>query len=418
MMVFCSLVLLCLQSLAFGKTFPWGYFPFDLGRWLWLFITASFFFQFLFPSKKIKEHLFLLFEKSGFLRAWLFTNLVYLGFSYFQFAHFGYSLPLLASGVVLAGLFFVRQDKPLVSLTINLLILGCSLVQFPIHIDRSDMLIVTQNAMELLAKGMDPYLELHEKGRAVTYGYLPGIFLSYFPAWSLGLDLRWNNLIFRALWLFLLLRVIKNSKKKEALIPFHYLALSPYINFRHDLYFEAFLFLLVAYFALSKTRYLCLPLMLITLQWSWIIAPFLVLNDLREHPRRKLQILGLYLGCGFATALGIYWILNPVVVWKAMLEKMFWFQKVVGDAQFNFDYGLNLKWLFLKLGLLHWMQRLQALILAGIFLGVITKKLKGSSLNWAAVALFLFLVLNGHFWLYFWNTPIIFCILVAATQEV
>lgn len=418
MIVFFSLVLLCLQSLAFGKSLPWGYLPWDLGRWLWLLVTPFVAIQFLFPTLKTKDALVSLFQKPVFLKAWLLTNLAYLGFSYFQFANFGYAPPFLALGVVLLGLIFVRLDRPLVSLTINLALLGCSILQFPIHIDRSDMLIVTQNALDFLGKGVDPYFELTEKGRTVTYGYLPGIFLSHFPAWFMGLDLRWNNLIFRALWLLLLLKVIKKSSHQKLLIPFHYLALSPYINFRHELYFEAFLFLLVAYFALPKTRYLSLPIMLVTRQWSWVLAPFLVFNDLREHPSRKLKILGLYIVCSLLTALSIYSILNPVVVWKIMLGKIFWFQKVVGDDQFKFDYGLNFKWVFLKIGLLNWMQKLQAFVVVGILLGIVTKKLKGPILNWAAITLILFVMLNGHFWLYFWNTPIVFCVLVAAQEEI
>ena len=148
------------------------------------------------------------------------------------------------------------------------------------------MLPVIKMGLDRLKSGLDPYHPFIIFGSTKDImGYLPGTFFLNWPAWALGLDLRWNTVFYRAIWMLLIWRAEKKEPKITRLTLLHYLALSPYLNFRHDLYFEGFLLIIVVYFLYPKLRPLFLSLGVFTRQWFWILSPFLIY---REYLRQAL----------------------------------------------------------------------------------------------------------------------------------
>lgn len=335
-----------------------------------------------------------------------------------KFRSFGYRFPLLGIAVVLVGAVVAHKTKGFSCVLFNLALLLASLVECPVSGVRSDMILAIENALNNWSRGLDPYLPGQIGGVPVSYGYLPGILISHFPAWALSVDLRWNNIIYRALWLTFLGKKVESSRSKEANLAFHYLAFSPYINYRNDLYFEMFIFLLVLYFQSPFLRFVTLPLMVVTRQWAWIIAPFLFFDDCFKKPKELSRTALGYLLGGLFTILLVAGFLWSRTSWSNMTRAIFWFQNVITDPSFHFDYGLNLKYLFLKLGVVGWMQGLQVATLVVLFIySVMNPKLKGQLLGMSLISWILFVVLNGHFWLYLWNSVIVFSILVLIEEQ-
>ncbi len=69
-----------------------------------------------------------------------------------------------------------------------------SIINFPLHQERSDMLLLIKAASERFLNGANPYIE-YNIFNPVMLTYLPGMWLSYLPAVVLGMDIRYMNLI-------------------------------------------------------------------------------------------------------------------------------------------------------------------------------------------------------------------------------
>lgn len=409
--------LLLFQTLGFGKTLPWGVLPLGFGHWIWL-LASLFMVGLLFNlNRQGSSRVFEKLEGRLALRVWVFFNLIYLGFTFFKFRDLGFRFPWIGLILIIIAGIFADPRKPVRSILFNSSFLVASIFDYPVDLFRSDMIPAVSEALRNWSESGNPYLPGISQGHPVSYGYLPGIFISHLPAWFLGIDLRWNSFLYRCLWLVMLHHLVMKSKRKDAALAFQYLAFSPYLNFRSDLYFESYLFLLVAFFQSAPWRFVALPLMIITSQWSWLLSPFLLLNDWFQNRKDRLHLLLKYLAGGAATLTLLALILWDRDAWPQMIKTVFWFQKVVGDPNFPFDYGLNLKFLFLKSGILGWMQKVQFLVfLILLSVSVLTKGNREGILQWALVSSVLFIMLNGHYWLYFWNPVIVFSVILLALR--
>ena len=343
-------ILLIFQSLAFGKSLPWDLLPFELGRWAWLVLTLGFLFWLVYFQSPLDENIFEWLLKRKFLVCWTLLNYVYIAYNGFKFHSLGYEIPYFLVICLSLSMFYIDETRLELSLFVNLMILFFSIIYYPINVDRSDMLPVITKGLDNWSTGKSPYEEFVLNGLPKTMGYLPGALFMHFPAWILGLDLRWNNFIYRAAWLSFLCYQTKKNCRSDLKATFHYLALSPYINFRHDLYFEGYLLLLSLYFSLVRLRFLSLPLMALTRQWAWVLSPFLILNELKplgpENCFRK--ILGFGIGTLFVGGLFIE-LLTANTSLNFFLEKIFWFNKAYQSEAYGGDYGFGLSWLFYKL---------------------------------------------------------------------
>jgi len=381
-MSFIALLALLAQNFGLGRSYPWALLPYDLGRWLWLALALGL--------------VALLAEQAGFVRfgpRWqrtvsaveralghraalivlLACSALFAFVSYNHYARFGYGIPW-AHFVLLAGAAaFVRRDRFWLSCALSLGLLVASIVHFPLAVERSEMLPGLQAAWNHFAIGKSPYAfqpDPKAPGWAVM-GYLPGLFFSHGPAWVLGLDLRWGQAVWRLAWMLVIgTALAKHAPDSPWRTVAHVFVLNPYAAFRHDLYVEGFLFLIAAYHAWPRGRWLCWPALLWTRQFAWAMAPFLALDwlvnrgpdgELRARAARvdgrriALQAGGLALGSALVTAavaLALWRTLPPLLGITLSPEPRV--------PAYQFDYGLTLGPLASTLGVPFVLQPLQA----------------------------------------------------------
>ncbi|MCM0606157.1 MAG: hypothetical protein KA715_08710 [Xanthomonadaceae bacterium] len=91
---------------------------------------------------------------------------------------------------------------------------------------------------ECLVEGL--YLYAPSTGGVGLMPYLPMTVISYLPATLLNTDLRWMTILLRGLGAWVIYK--HGTKNTKTLMP--WIWMHPYINFRHELYIEPFLFFL------------------------------------------------------------------------------------------------------------------------------------------------------------------------------
>ncbi len=404
-------LLILSQNLGVGHRFPWSWLPLGMGRGFWGLATL-FFIGALF-SKNLRKTLDQLLARLLSLRAFFLTlvvlNAAYALLNYGYFRGLGYSIPVLHLILcALAGVFIWRGTNPLrVALGLSVGLLVSSIMHFPLNPTRSDMLPVIAGAFEQWKLGGSPYgVFILNGGDHNTMPYLPGVFLSHWPAWAAGVDLRWGSVLFRALWGVLLLR--QSDRLPPGSLWMKMAAvwlLNPYLNFRHDLYFEFFNFLMVAFWCVRSLRGLTLALMIVSRQWAWVLAPFLIFGMVMKKAWRDLGLfvlssvvlggLGIALFAGSTTWTGF-----GSVVLSGFQERLSW-------SEFPGDFGFTLAPLFYALHAAPLLQYLQAALCVGFFLWVVLRRPQ-QAFYYGWVTLSLFLMLNMHFWNYFWISPSLF----------
>lgn len=173
--------------------------------------------------------------------------------------------------------------------------LGCyvageifSICCFPLNYLRSDMLPVVQWADQRLVHGLNPYTTMHVGNRLYDFPYLPGVLLAYLPGVRLGVDPRWTNV---ACVVVLALMLYKATLPRKRLITGALVAvflLSPFLQYRHDLYLAPHWLLLVITVILLQKRSsswaaVTFGLSMAVYQLSWVLWPFLLLHALRRR---------------------------------------------------------------------------------------------------------------------------------------
>ncbi len=334
--------------------------------------------------------------------------------SFWWFRRFGYRLPAGTLVLALAVAALARPDRLWPPVLLSLGALACAIFESPLAVERSDMLPAIAYTLDVWWRGGDPYaLGQFPSGALVRMPYLPGTFFAHLPAFLLGIDLRWSQVLYRALWIALLwpaLRARPAGDPWRGL--FQWLLLSPYLVFRHELYFDVFLLLIVAFErAHTVARGLALPALIVTRQWAWVMAPFAVLHDLRTHGRRAFAA---YAAGTVAVGVLTFALLSRHTTLEQFRATVFWFDAVLGWPVFGGDYGPTLAPLLFGLHLSKAIPALQALVCLGALALGWRHRAEAVFGLWA---LFAFVALNGHYWNYFWLSPVVWSLAVALTPQ-
>ncbi|MDR3608396.1 MAG: hypothetical protein P4M08_13590 [Oligoflexia bacterium] len=398
------------QNLALGKQFPWSALPWDLGRMIWIALTFALL-GLIFSRRLQKDALARISGALSSPLTWkaliVFQGLFQL-YSYWHFRELGYRFPWPQLGLVAITMALIRRNRLGLAFLFSLGLQLCAIFTYPLNDTRSDMLPVIQTALTNWSHGVSPYLELIlPSGKADHMPYLPGTLFSHWPAWALGLDLRWGQLFYRALWMGLVYRpLIKAETRTRDWMQLF--ALNPYWGFRHDLYFEVFLLFIALYWRYPRARWLTLPAMIVTRQWAWILAPFAVIDWIKNGSfakRAALLLLGSVLIVGPLVLL-----LRPTTDLATFRSSILIFDQWLEHPAFIDDYGLTLAPLFYKLNLVRLLQPAQALACV-MFFGFGALIRPQALMTCASICLVVFIALNPHFWLYFWLSPTLWALL-------
>ena len=234
----------------------------------------------------------------------LFELVSLLGFSYEarHFAQFGYHVPAWGFVVLLIfvaaswlGFLRSRSANRLIGGVVGTYAAGAVLAIFcfPLNYLRSDMLPVIVWADRRLAGHLNPYLTMHVGARIYDFPYLPGMLVAYLPVVALHLDPRWFNALCVLAGIYLLYETSKPAMRKLAATLIAVFVLSPFLQYRHDLYLEPhWLTLVAAIVLLQKRRYtggaVVFGISMALYQLSWVLWPFLLLFGLRRGGWREV----------------------------------------------------------------------------------------------------------------------------------
>jgi hypothetical protein len=434
-MYFISFCILISHIVAPGKTYPWLVLPWNAGRILWVLLSVGLLFPILnlaFQNARISNVLGALEERIARLlqnRFWLISlvclNAVFQVLNFFQFRHLGYQFPYWTLAASLVTAIWIRKDRSFLICSFSLSILLMSIFSNPLTGFRSDMLLVIKNGLDFLSHGKSPYqLQVFSWGLS-GMPYFPGILFSHLPAWLAGIDLRWNLLFFRTIWMSLLFWQIYKTSKKQKSPPTivhlaHFFVLNPYYNFRHDLYFDFFLLLLVLSFTLLRMRFLWIPLLAVTWQWSWPIIPFMAWDWIWKNRSQPLRNVGLLVLGSLTTFAGILAGLQSTTTWNTFRDQALLLVNSFSSGEHYIkDFGLTLAPLLYYFGISEYSKYLQVGSCLALFVLYTQKKAAGTNefLRYSTCSLLLFVLLSAHFWQYFWIFPTLWMILCMTHVE-
>ncbi len=395
-------------NLAVGKQYPWSFLPLHLGRLLWLALSFGLVALVALPrlQRGFVDRLAPVFAHRLWPPALVLANAGFGLLNYHHFAALGYQLPWLQLVACAAVLPWVRKDRLWLSVALSLVLLGLSIVYFPLNVARSDMLPVIRAAWDAWRSGASPYGTVMLPNGPNRMPYLPLTFLSHAGAALAGLDLRFNELVFRAAWMgWLARRAARLPVGSPWLGVATALVLSPYLNFRHDLYFEVFCLGLVAYAFAPWLRTALIPVLVATRQWAWVVAPFWLLERCRREGWGRA--LAVFAASSLGLALALVALFCRSTSLHELYEAVFVFQGRMSLASYAQDYGLTFAPILYSLHATAVAQPIQALVSAAC-LGLAWRS--GSELRWATAAWVGFLLLNYHFWIYFWISPVVWLV--------
>ena len=158
---------------------------------------------------------------------------------------------------------------------------------FPLNYLRSDMLPVIVWADSRLAAHLNPYATMYVGGRVYDFPYLPGMLVAFLPAVEAGVDVRWTTWICILLLAMLLYRSCRSDRRREATLLLGIFLLSPFLQYRHELYLAPhWLALGATVVLLTRRRYswaaAAFGVSMALYQLSWVLFPFLALYAWRR----------------------------------------------------------------------------------------------------------------------------------------
>lgn len=361
------------------------------------------------------------FGVTGLLRLSLLFECLFLGLFLWEihkFAPFGYKLHTTPTTIVFTiGLasFAVIASRPPQAAASAPAILGSvlgtyagglilAIVSFPLYFRRSDMMAVILHATQSVLHHQNPYDTFYLEGKVYDFPYLPGTIVSFLPAAALHLDLRWAKLVYVVGLTLLLVWAARKPFRPVVAALTALLVLSPYLQYRHDLYTEGHWFSLVVIFVLmQRSRFgwaaAAFGVSMAISQFSWVIFPFFLLNALRRRGWAEvLRTAALSALTAAAVVLPfLRWAAatigrNAVGQWDSILRPIarpmnlaYWASFVVRASQ--------LKWI-------------QLALLSAIFLFCFARKRCSSledTLRWMSIAWIAFILFNvlldGYFYL-------------------
>ena len=332
-----------------------------------------------------------------------------------HFALFGYRLHPILTAAFFAGILAILatvaiQPSPKPSHIFAVALAGyiggvlLAIFSFPLTYLRSDMLPVILWADTNVLHHVNPYITMHVANRIYDFPYLPGMIVAYLPFAAVHLDLRFASIVYVSASAALIYWAARADRRREVAVLLALFLLSPYLQYRHELYMSPHWLTLVAAFVLMQRRHFTWAALIFgtgmaIYQFSWIILPFLLLNALRRRGWLEAARFAALAGIGALLLAGPFLATatrriesNTVSQWGLALH---------ADAQpMNFSYWITY--------LIHpdKLLRLQALLMIVIFLFCFAKKRCDTledTLRWAIVALTLFILCNvlvdGYFYL-------------------
>lgn len=322
-----------------------------------------------------------------------------------RFASFGYDLNIpvaviLFALIEIALVYLIYQDvTPILMLYLSLAVFTCtyllSIVSFPLHSQRSDMLPLIVSGCRSFLEGVSPY-GFHSIPHHLIFTYLPGMWIAYLPAVASGFDPRIINLICIIISALVLAHSIRDTPKTILLLLPVFL-LTPYLQYRHEIYLGVIFLVLSIFFALCiRNRWLlgsaAFGYALSTYQFAWILFPFGVITAFRKSGIKK-AIAGILISVVFALAIILPFFLSSP---DNFIQGIYGHWLYVDVPTVNLSYLVSV--------VLPWdlMIFIQGTVIFIILAAALRKMDPDDCWGWMAGALLLFIALNRVIEVYFY----------------
>lgn len=241
--------------------------------------------------------------------------LVLAGVQHIRYASFGYHLDLPLAGLLFALIgitlvfFLFREPSPELLFFSALSAFGAtylvSIVSFPLNPQRSDMLPLIVSGCQSFLAGSTPY-GIHSIPHHLVFTYLPGMWMAYLPAVASGIDPRFINLTAIILSSLILAGSNRNFQN-PALLLLPVFLLTPYLQYRHEIYLGVLFLVLSILFALWSSNQALMSssvfgYALATYQFTWVLYPFGVIAASKKWGIKK-AVLGAFIAIAIALAI-------------------------------------------------------------------------------------------------------------------
>ena len=330
-----------------------------------------------------------------------------------HFSRFGYNVKpitawsLLAEIALVAVVCWSLRRAPLYLGAILALYTGgvwLAIRSFPLNYLRSDMLPVIIWADQRLLAHLNPYTTMHVGSRVYDFPYLPGMLVAFLPAVALGFDVRWIDCASVLTFCLLLYWAARHERRPAAALLMGLFVLSPFLQYRHELYIEPHWLMLVSSVVLLQRKHFQLAAAAFGIsmglyQLSWVIFPFLALYAWRRGHWLEASktvttslgamflLLGPFLRAAFQRIAN-----NTVGQWSGLPHAL--------ADPINLSYWLTF---FVRPSDLKWVQLVVLTILFGYCVLAGRCRTLTDTLRWMSVALGLFIATNvlvdGYFYL-------------------
>lgn len=273
-----------------------------------------------------------------------------------------------------------------------------SIISFPLNLGRSDMLPIMTLSNQNILDGHFPYdrqySTIPETGNYLDY--FPANVLFYFPGTLLKLDLRLENLACVFLIAFILYKTVDARSRLPVLTLVSLFLLSPFYQYRHDLY-EVPEWLLLTCFALALSRRklwwagFALGIGLTLTPFNFVLVPFFLLYLLKTYnPGKALLAL-------IAIGVGVLLVVGPFLVWSFSNFTSSLVNGLDRKAIVLSTPSVNLAYLLYQVVPIRYAKIVQSLVIA-VVLFLAWRKMKSAAdcLAWMTIGLLLFIALNTY----------------------
>jgi hypothetical protein len=270
-----------------------------------------------------------------------------------------------------------------------------SIVSFPLHPQRSDMLPLIVSGCQSFLAGVTPY-GYHTIPHHLIFTYLPGMWIAYLPAVASGADPRMMNLICIIISALILAYTVRDSKK-DTLLLLPVFLLTPYLQYRHEIYLGVLFCVLSVVFILGlRNRWLVSSAAsgyaLATYQFTWVIFPVGMIAAYRKWGMKKA-------GIGFLTAIAVF---LAIILPFFVNSPEYFIKGIYGHWLYVDIPSVNLSYLVSLIVPWDLMIFVQGVVIA-IVLAVAMRKMDPDDCwGWMAAALVLFIALNRVIEVYFY----------------
>ena len=273
-----------------------------------------------------------------------------------------------------------------------------SIVSFPLHSQRSDMLPLILSGCQSFLAGMSPYayhdLLYHPPHQVFTY--LPGMWMAYLPAAASGVDLRFINLI-SMLVSALILAYSANGSRNHSMLLVPVFLLTPYLQYRHEIYLGVLFLILSIVFFLDRnnkwwTSSIASGYALAAYQFVWVIFPFIVVSAFKRWGIKKAFVNSL-IAVAIALILILPFLLGSPEEFIAGVYGN-WFYIDTPSVNLSYLISLFIPWDSMII--------VQGIVMVAIFSLALQRMDPEDRWGWMATALVLFIAMNRVINVYFY----------------